>query len=175
MAEIETIELIDDIRKDALILMSSRPNLSYLDAYNLARENLIGKEKVTDFKFQPFTVKINTDEKKQKETFALEDDEEAITDASSSYYEEYAEKELSGIINIKDYTLDQIKAYVVAHKMGVDISLYASELYNVEQINFLAVMLASGKSIDQYLNDYNFVPKDEFAKMANEEEENFAY
>lgn len=45
MATIQTIGLIDNIRKDAKILMESRPNISYLEAYELARQNLIGSEK----------------------------------------------------------------------------------------------------------------------------------
>ncbi len=162
MATVQNIELIDDVRKDALILMKSRPNISYLEAYALARENLIGEKKITEFNFKPFTVSVELDGKVSENTVT---NEEIVEDSSATYYHEYAKKEFGNILKISDYTTDQLKAYVIAHKMGVDISKFASELYNPDQINFLAVMLASGKNIDKYLNDYNFVPKDEFLKI----------
>ncbi len=167
MKTIENVELIDNIRNDALILMASRPNLSYPEAYSLARQNLIGDEKVTDITFKPFTVDINLNDKQQEETFNESADEEIIEDTTISYYKQYAKDNLKGIINIDDYQDEQIKAYVIAHKMGVDISKFASELYDASQINFLAVMLASGKNIEAYLNNYNFDPKEELLKMAD--------
>lgn len=164
MATIENVELIDDVRKDALILMKSRPELGYLEAFELAKNNLIGKNRITDYQFKPFTVSIETNNKEKKEEqkdIALE----IKDDASSPYYIDYAINNLSAFLNIKDYHVDQIKAYVIAHKMGVDISKFVNNKYNVEQINFLAVMSASGKDISMYLNNYDFVPQEEFAKI----------
>lgn len=168
MATIQNVELIDDVRKDALILMKSRPEISYLEAFALARQNLIGEKNITDFSFKPFTVSLELDGK-ETETTSL-DDSIILEDASASYYQKYANQELSSIIKVDDYNIDQLKAYVIAHKMGVDISKFASELYNASQINFLAVMLASGKSIDKYLTNYNFDPKVEFVNLAFNED-----
>ena len=56
MATIENVTLIDDIRKDALLLMQSR-GISYDEAFDLARQNLIGKSNVTEFETKLNTIK----------------------------------------------------------------------------------------------------------------------
>ncbi len=160
MASIQNVELIDDVRKDALLLMKSRPNIDYGEAFELARQNLIGEGKITEFTSKPFTVDIELDNDKS----------DLFTDGSH-YYVQYAKDNFADILNPDEFTIDQLKAYVVAHRMGVDLKLLVDKNYNAEQINYLAVLLASGKSIDKYRNNYTFDPKEEFVKIADMSEE----
>lgn len=163
----ENINLINDIRNDALILMKSRPDISYLEAWSLAKKNLIGDNKAIDFEFQPFKLDLDldnnqsiTDENNDRVTFS---------DDSEEYYLKCAKEELSDIMTVSDYNLDQLKAYVIAHRMGADVSKFANTKYNAEQINFLAVLLSSGNDISRYLDNYTFDPKKEILNFADVE------
>ena len=167
MATLGNVKLVDDIRKDALLLMKSRPDLDYLEAFKLASENLVGDATVTEFEAKPFTYTVDLDGYDDVENKDLDEDENVIFESNDNYYRDVAINELSSVLNIDDYTNDQLKAYVVAHKMGVDVSTFASELYSPEQVNFLAVMSASGADISKYLNNYNFNPVEEFATIAD--------
>ena len=169
MPSLGNVKLIDDIRKDALILMQARPGLDYLEAFKLASENLIGETKVTDFEAKPFTYTSELEGYEKHDVVEAKEGEktEVMFDSNENYYKDLATKELSSVLNIDDYNNDQLKAYVIAHRMGVDISKFASELYSPEQINFLAVMLASGADISDYLNNYHFNPVEEFTKIAD--------
>ncbi len=161
MSNIKTMELIDEIRHDALILMNSRPDLSYTEAYDLARQNLIGDSSITDFQFKPLSISLEiTDNKKNIEG-------DSSFESSNLTYVDESIKEISGIIDIANYDQAQLKQYVIAHKMGVDISKFASELYSPEQVRFLSIMLASGRNVDKYLNDYNFDPAMAFVEIAD--------
>ena len=167
MTSLGNVKLIDDIRKDALILMKSRPDLDYLEAFKLASENLIGDTKVTEFEAKPFTYTSDLEGYDNVEQPEVAEKEEVMFESNDNYYKDVATKELSHILNIDDYNNDQLKAYVIAHRMGVDISKFASELYSPEQVNFLAVMISSGADISDYLNNYNFNPVEEFSKIAD--------
>lgn len=161
MSNIKTMELIDGIRHDALILMNSRPGLSYTEAYDLARQNLIGDNNITDFQFKPLSISLEiTDTKKNI-------DGDSTFESSNLTYMDESIKEISRIIDVANYDQAQLKQYVVAHKMGVDISKFASELYSPEQIKFLSIMLASGRNVDKYLDDYNFDPAIAFVEIAD--------
>ncbi len=161
MSNIKTMKLIDEIRHDALILMNSRPDLSYTEAYDLARQNLIGDSSITDFQFKPLSISLEiTDNKKNIEG-------DSSFESSNLTYMDESIKEISGIIDIANYDQAQLKQYVIAHKMGVDISKFASELYSPEQVKFLSIMLASGRNVDKYLNDYNFDPAMAFVEIAD--------
>lgn len=59
MSDIKNIELIDDIRKDALLLMEQDDKLDYIEASKRAREALIGEQKVTNVEIHPFSVTID--------------------------------------------------------------------------------------------------------------------
>lgn len=161
MSNIKTMELIDGIRHDALILMNSRPDLSYTEAYDLARQNLIGDNSITDFQFKPLSISLEIADNKK----TIEGD--SSFESSNLTYMDESIKEISGIIDIANYDQAQLKQYVIAHKMGVDISKFASELYSPEQVKFLSIMLASGRNVDKYLNDYNFDPAMAFVEIAD--------
>lgn len=163
MANIKTMELIDGIRHDALILMDSRKDLTYPEAYDLARQNLIGDSVITDFQFKPLSISLEIPNEK-KEIKVTSD-----ADLMGATYMDESIRDIEKIINIENYSQAQLKQYVIAHKMGVDISKFASELFSPEQVKFLSVMLASGRNIDQYLDDYNFDPALAFVDMAERE------
>lgn len=161
MANTKTMELIDGIRHDALILMSSRPSLSYAEAYDLARQNLIGDNKITEFQFKPLSISFEMNDAKKNI------DGDKTFDSLNSTYLDESIKEISGMIDVANYNQAQLKQYVVAHKMGVDISKFASELYSPEQVKFLSIMLASGRNVDKYIDDYNFDPATAFSEIAD--------
>ncbi len=163
MANTKTIELIDGIRHDALILMRSRPELTYPEAYDMARQNLIGDNVITEFQFKPLSISLELPDAKK---------ELNVTDTSimlGANYMDESLKEIENIIDVASYSQAQLKQYVIAHKMGVDISIFANELFSPEQVKFLSIMLASGRNIDKYLNDYNFDPATAFVDMAEAE------
>lgn len=157
MATIENVTLIDDIRKDALLLMQSR-GISYEEAFDLARENLIGKSNVTEFEAKKFDVDLEDDLVITEDIFEEIKD---VEDSSIPYYLEIVEKELQGVVNPKDYTNDQIKAIVVAHQMGADLKKFISNIYSPEQINFIAILQVTGEDISRYINNNNFDINDE--------------
>ena len=66
MSDIKNIELIDDIRKDALLLMKQDDKLDYIEASKRAREELIGKQNVTSAEMPPFSVNIDENLIKEK-------------------------------------------------------------------------------------------------------------
>lgn len=172
MTSIQNVELIDDIRKDALLLMKSRPEISYLEAFSLAKENLIGGSKITEFTFQPFNVDIQVE---NNNVIAESNNETPSGSQNNNFQDEDLEKEfymqeassISSLIDLDKFNSEQIKAYLIAHRMGVDITKFADANYSKEQIDFLAVLLASDLPIDKYLNNYEFDPKEEFTLVAN--------
>lgn len=157
MATIENVTLIDDIRKDALLLMQSR-GISYDEAFDLARQNLIGKSNVTEFETKKFDIDVD-DELIEKEDIFEEIKD--VEDSSIPYYLEIVEKELKGIVDPKEYNNDQIKAIVVAHQMGADLKSFISNIYSPEQINFIALLQVTGEDISRYKNNNNFDVNDE--------------
>jgi hypothetical protein len=60
MSTIKNIELIDDVRTDALILMKNDPSLTYDQAYIQAKQKLIGDENINSFEFKPFEVELDS-------------------------------------------------------------------------------------------------------------------
>ncbi|MCM1053868.1 MAG: hypothetical protein NC483_07850 [Ruminococcus sp.] len=163
MANIKTMELIDGIRHDALILMNSRGDLTYPEAYDLARQNLIGDNAITDFQFKPLSISLELPNEKKDINVTGNSELRGVT------YMDDSIREIENIIDVTNYSQAQLKQYVIAHKMGVDISKFASELFSPEQVKFLSVMLASGRNIDKYLDDYNFDPATAFGDMTERE------
>lgn len=161
MANIQNVELVDDIRKDALLLMKSRPELSYLEAFMLAKDNLIGKSKITEFEFQPFTVDVQVETNNKN----VENKVQEEVDPEKEFYKVEASA-ISNLIDLDKYTTEQIKSYLIAHRMGVDITKFANTNYSKEQIDFLAVLVASNLPIEKYLNNFEFDPKEEFTLVA---------
>lgn len=159
MSTIKTMELIDDIRNDALILMKNDSNLSYLEAFEQARKNLIGDEQILRFEFKPFEVKID-------DSLLSNNVEENLDE--NDYYSNI-KKELKKFIDIKEYTDEQLEQYYIGIQMNVDIVKFANKNFSPKQIKFLCVMLASGKNVDRYLNDYGFDPNNAISEIISRE------
>lgn len=163
MSDYSNVKLIDQIRHDALMLLKSRNNtISYGEAFELAKTNLIGRQKVTDVVIGPFSLEINLGNKNTLTGVS----EEVLEDNIDNFYVREAKKVLKNKINIANFDDAQLKALLVADSMGVDITKFASEEFSAEQINFFAVLLSSGEQIDEYLNNPGFDPNIEFTKLA---------
>ena len=175
MANKHNIELVDDIRSVALNLMKEKPELSYADAYEMARKNLIGETKVTDYVAPPLKVVYKNENGEEVVLYEempsiaeMEPIKEHRSDGYSAevtnYYEQYVKDNLP-TIDPYQYTIDQLKSLVVAHKMEVDINLLADPNYSPKQIDFLAIMAASGRDIKKYKGNYTFDPTVEFGNQ----------
>lgn len=80
MSTIKNIELIDDVRNDALILMRNNPDLTYEQAYTQAKEKLIGNESIGSFEFKPFEVEVDSN-LVNEENSDLKNDTETLENA----------------------------------------------------------------------------------------------
>lgn len=189
MSTIKNIELIDDVRNDALLLMKKNPDMSYEEAFDKAKKNLIGDEQINEFEFQPFEVDIDVDLLNSEETTTSNDeqsDDIDLTDEEKDDLEVLQKLEmldedfygniknqLSDRINVDEFNDEQLEQLYIASRMGVDITKIANNKFSSIQIKFLAVMLASGKNVDSYLLDYNFDPTEAFTEIIElESEEN---
>lgn len=157
MSIYDKVQLIDDIRKDALILMQSR-DIPYEEAYEICRENLVNSTKVTEFEAQPLSVEIG-------DIIPSKINQES----SSKTLEEIIYNTLKDTINMEEYTSEQLEEYYIAFKMGVDINKFIRKEWNPAQIRFLSIMLASGLDIKDYVNDINFDAEKAFADRYAEE------
>lgn len=187
MSTIKNIELIDDVRNDALILMRENPNLSYEEAFDKAKKNLIGEQQIKEFEFQPFEVEIdmellNTDEVIDSTEEQISNDElteeekedlkvlEKLEMLDDDFYGNI-KNQLKDKINVEEFNDDQLEQLYIGLRMGVDITRVANNKFSSTQIKFLTVMLASGKNIDNYLLDYNFDPTEAFTEIVKSEAE----
>ncbi len=175
MANKHNIELVDNIRNSAVLLMKERPDLSYADAYEMVRRRLLGDTKVTDYVEPPLKVVYKNDSGEEVVLYEempsmaenkpiKEHRSDGYSAEVTNYYEQYVRDNLP-TINPYQYTIDQLKSLVVAHKMEVDISLLADPNYSPKQIDFLAIMAASGRDIQSYKGNYTFEPTVEFEKQ----------
>lgn len=160
MSSKKTLDLIDDIRNDALISMRENPNLNYQDAFKNAKKELIGDENILDFKFKPFNIEFD-------ESLTINN----IENNENDYYTE-VKNELGKYINVNDFSNEQLDEFTIALKMGVDITKFADNKYSPKQLNFLCLLLSSGKSIDEYRNNYDFDPNLAIQKIINKEVKN---
>lgn len=196
MSTIKNVELIDDVRNDALILMKENPDLSYEEAFEKAKFNLIGDEKIRKFEFQPFEVeidesllnsaqKINEDSSSNESDLSAQSSERIVlTDEDkedlevlqklevldSDFYGNI-KKQLKGMISVDEFNNDQLEQLYIGSRMGVDITKIANSNFVPAQIKFLCVMMASGKNIDKYVSDYNFDPTEAFSEIIQQEME----
>jgi len=145
MATYKNLELRDNIRNDALLLMKDK-NISYEEAYEEAKQKLIGNQNINEFEFKPLTT-VNSLE-------ATEDD--------NSYLRELKNK-LNDVINVELFNEEQLEEYAISKEMGVDISKFADPGYNPDQIKYLSMQILIGKSIEKYHGNYEFDPEKEIA------------
>lgn len=155
MANIKNIELLDNIRTDALLLMKENPNLDYLEAYKIAKEQLISDSKITEYVDKPFSVEIQDE--------LLNFNEKSKSDNLS--YDDEIKELLKDKIDISGFTNEQLKQLAISTKMEIDITKIADKKYSPEQIKVLAVMMSIGKNIDKYIGNYDFKPSDVWAEI----------
>ena len=155
MSTIKNLELRDSIRRDALRFMEEE-NLSYEEAYKKATERLIGDEDILSFEFKPLSTVNNLYKDKGINTEEKSDD---------AYIKSIKDK-LKKIINVDDYTDEQLEELSISHEMGLDVSLFADPKYNVEQLKYLSIISLTGGNIDIYKENYDFNPEKEMEKLA---------
>ena len=147
MATYKNLELRDNILNDALRLMEKDSNLSYEDAYEQAKQKLIGDQNINEFVFKPLTTSINLDNKK----------EEKVEESDNPYLDDIKNR-LKEYINVNDYTEEQLEEYNISNEMGIDITKFADPGYNRDQIKYLSMQILVGKPIDEYKGNYTFDP-----------------
>ena len=151
MRDYKKIELIDDIRNDAVIKMIENPSLSYIDAYEEAKKELIGDNKITDVELKNYEINI---------------DSNLINDNNEKNYYDQLKNILKDDINTNEFNDEQLRELSIGKKMGVDISKIADKNYNVAQLKCLIVMLSMGKNIDSFKGNYSFEPMEVFKNIA---------
>lgn len=155
MATYKNLELRDNIRNDALLLMKEK-NISYEDAYEEAKQKLIGNQNINDFEFKPLTT-VNSLENTLDKTIVAEDNK---VEEVNEYLEDLKSR-LKNLINVELFSEEQLEEFVISKEMGVDITKFADPGYNPEQIKYLSMQLLLGKEIDQYKGNYTFIPERE--------------
>lgn len=190
MSTIKNVELIDDVRNDALLLMKENADMSYEEAFEKAKVSLIGKENIKEFEFHPFEVEIDEDllnlATKVDESIVLDNqsDKIEITDEQKEDLEVLEKLEMleddfyvsiknqmKDIIKVDEFNNEQLEQLYIGLRMGVDVTRIANNKFSSTQLKFLSVMLASGKNIDNYLMDYNFDPTQAFSEIVEQETE----
>lgn len=153
MTNYKNVELIDDIRNDALILMSHDPNLSYLEAYNKAMKELIGDKNILSADLSEFDINISANLIKSKNN-------------NKDLYLEQLKDMLSEDIDVSMFDKQQLRELSMGKKIGIDIKQIADNNYNPSQIKCLCIMLSMGKDIDEYKGNYTFDPLEVFKNIA---------
>lgn len=148
MPTIKNLELRDNIRNDALIIMKNNPDLSYEDAYEQAKENLIGNQSIIDFEFKPLTTVNNMNIT----------EEQSIQTTTDNPYLDDIKNRLKNDIDVEKFSEEQLEEYNISKEMGIEISSFADPGYNPEQIKYLSTQILVGKPINQYIGNYTFDP-----------------
>ena len=151
MATYKNLELRDNILNDALKLMEENSNLSYEDAYEQAKQNLIGNQEINSFVFKPLTTSINMSSKK----------EEQVKEENDDPYIKDIKNRLKDDIDVEKFTEEQLEEYIISKEMGLNITKFADPGYNPEQIKYLSMQVLVGKPIDKYVGNYTFDPERE--------------
>ena len=151
MATYKNLELRDNILNDALKLMEENSNLSYEDAYEQAKQNLIGNQDINSFEFKPLTTSINLPSK---------DNEQTIEENEDPYLKDIKNR-LKDDIDVEKYTEEQLEEYIISKEMGLDITKFADPGYNPEQVKYVSMQVLLGKPIDKFIGNYTFDPERE--------------
>ena len=148
----DRLEMIDDIRKYANLLMLQESGLNYADATKKAKIDLFGSE----LNFLKHTQEENGIE---------------IEDSDISYIE-IANRELAGKIRVDLYTEEQLKEIIIAKRMGVDVESFINIFYTPMQIRVITLAAALDRDITPYTTNLYFDPKTEMKKLEENSFEN---
>lgn len=141
----ERLELIDDIRKYAVFLMSKDPNLSYDEATKQAKIKLVGY----DIKIASYQNEEQSLQQELKNNFS---------------YKDTATKEIN-FLKVELYTDEQLKEMIIANRMGVNLESFINIFYTPAQIRFITLMSAAEKDITPYTTNVCFDPEEEMKKI----------
>lgn len=147
----DRLEMIDDIRKYANLLMLNNPDLDYAEATKKAKLDLFGKE---------LNVTRYIEEEQQVESETVE----------NISYEEIATRELAGSIRVELYTEEQLKEIIIAKRMGVAVEEFINIFYTPLQIRVITMTAALGRDITPYTNNLYFDPEEEMKKLEETEQ-----
>ena len=141
----DRLEMIDDIRKYANLLMLSNPNINYAEATKKAKISLFGRE--INF------LQSNVAEKNQNiEEFALS-------------YIDIARRELDGDFRLDLYTEEQLKEIIIAKRMGIAVEEFMNIFYTPLQIRTITLAASLGRDIKPYTTNLYFDPEVEMRKL----------
>jgi hypothetical protein len=141
----DRLELIDDIRSYANLLMSKDPNLSYNEATKKAKIAIVG-----------YDIKIASYNKEEQK---LEDDI-----GEQTTYKDLAAKEIH-FLKAELYSEGQLKEIIIAYRMGVNLAEFINIFYTPEQIRFITLMATAKLDITPYITNLYFDPEEEMKKL----------
>lgn len=141
----DRLELIDDIRKYAVSLMSKDPNLNYDEATKQAKIAIVG-----------YDIQI----------VSYQDTEKKLEEEISNFsYKETAAKEID-FIKTELYSDEQLKEMIIASRMGVNLKDFINIFYSPAQIRFITLMYAANQDITPYVTNLYFDPEEEMKKIS---------
>lgn len=145
----QRLEMIDDIRKYANLLMLEDPTLDYAKATDRAKVEIFG-ENLNVPKYTITSKSVEVDSKVKKTI------------------KEIAAEETGGAIRVELYTDEQLKEIIIAKRMGVQVEEFINIFYTPEQIRVITLAYSMGKDITSYANNLYFDPKSEMKKLESD-------
>jgi len=149
----ERLEMMDDVRKYANLLMISDPNLQYNEATNRAKKELFGRD---------------LDLVRYNEKEAQKENKVEVDDTVS--YVELASRELSKDIRVELYSEEQLKEIIIAKRMGVNVEDFINIFYTPLQIRVITMASSLGRDITPYVTNLYFDPEEEMEKLKHADE-----
>ena len=148
----ERLQMLDDVRKYANLLMKKDPNLDYASATKKAKLEMFGIE----LNIPSYGEVDDAKEKKKKKIS----------------YASIAEKELGDMIRIELYTDEQLKEIIIAKRMGIHVEEFINIFYTPKQIRVITMASALGQDITSYTTNLYFDADQELEKLSNLSEGN---
>ena len=145
----DRLEMIDDIRKYANLLMLSDPSLDYAAASKKAKVELFGQD-------------LNVPRYVEEETAIENETTENVS------YGEIASRELANTIRVELYTEEQLKEIIIAKRMGVNVDEFINIFYTPMQIRVITMASALGKDITPYTTNLYFDPEEEMKRLESD-------
>jgi len=143
------LELREDIRKIALEIEKTNPEINYAEASAQAEELILGKKNT---RYLSPTYEIG----------------KSKTDEQSLRVLEHARKELPAEIDLGLYSEEQLKQLMIANKTGVNVMTLDSS-FSAEQIMFITIVSGMNMDITPFINNSNFDPQTEYERLNNDQ------
>ena len=149
----ERLQMLDDVRNYANLLMQQDNSLNYAEATKKAKLELFGTE-------------LNITSYVEEEEIITKEIEETVT------YTAIAEKELGDKIRIGLYTEEQLKEILIAKRMGVPVEEFVNIFYTPKQLRVITMASSLGQDIKPYTTNLYFDADEEMAKLQGLGEQN---